>query len=58
MCSHSATGLVFGGQKVKSRQYPWAGAAFYNEKFYCGGNLGKLFNKVFCERPLVFVLFQ
>jgi hypothetical protein len=41
-CSEAATSLVFGGEKVVNRQYPWAGASFYNEKFFCGGNLSEL----------------
>jgi hypothetical protein len=39
MCSESGFGLISGGEKVKSRQYPWAAAAFYKENFYCGGSL-------------------
>jgi hypothetical protein len=38
-CSEVGTSLVIGGDKVVNRQYPWAGAAFYNKSFYCGGNL-------------------
>jgi hypothetical protein len=34
-------GLVIGGEEVKDRDYPWAGAFFYRDNFFCGGSLSK-----------------
>jgi hypothetical protein len=35
--------LLFGAKRTKKRDFPWAGAFFHNEVFYCGGSLSKFF---------------
>jgi hypothetical protein len=36
------SGLILPGDMVKTRDYPWAGAFFDRDQFYCGGNLSNL----------------
>jgi hypothetical protein len=35
-------GLVLSGGLLDIRDYPWAGAFFDRDQFYCGGSLSKL----------------
>jgi hypothetical protein len=44
---------IFDGEILKDRLYPWAGAFFYKEIFYCGGNLSKFLLKYFLGDGLI-----
>jgi hypothetical protein len=39
----TGTSLLFRGIKFNKRHFPWAGAFFHKESFYCGGNLSKFY---------------